>query len=113
MAAAAARLTAPGVGMDAGCVPGTTLRLMFQGLHQFQIKVLGIGFPCFAALKMLAACLQPCCASHSQKTEIPNSEGKYFTMHRCVMGGHAAVLAATLAPVCAVLSKIVSTCICS
>ena len=29
---AVARLTAPGVGMDAGCVPGETLRLMFQGL---------------------------------------------------------------------------------
>ena len=31
VAAAAARLTAPGVGTDAGCVPGETLRLMFQG----------------------------------------------------------------------------------
>ena len=31
VAAAAARLTAPGVGIDAGCVSGTTLRLMFQG----------------------------------------------------------------------------------
>lgn len=31
VAAAAARLTAPGVGVDAGCVPGETLRLMFQG----------------------------------------------------------------------------------
>lgn len=29
---AVARLSAPGVGMDAGCVPGETLRLMFQGL---------------------------------------------------------------------------------
>lgn len=29
---AVARLTAPGVGIDAGCVPGETLRLMFQGL---------------------------------------------------------------------------------
>jgi len=29
---AVARLTAPGVGMDAGCVPGETMRLMFQGL---------------------------------------------------------------------------------
>lgn len=29
---AVARLTAPGVGTDAGCVPGETLRLMFQGL---------------------------------------------------------------------------------
>ncbi len=28
---AVARLSAPGVGMDAGCVPGETLRLMFQG----------------------------------------------------------------------------------
>lgn len=28
---AVARLTAPGIGMDAGCVPGETLRLMFQG----------------------------------------------------------------------------------
>ena len=31
VAAAAARLTAPGVGLDAGCVPGDTLRLMAQG----------------------------------------------------------------------------------
>ena len=31
VAAAAARLTAPGVGTDAGCVSGSTLRLMFQG----------------------------------------------------------------------------------
>jgi cystathionine beta-lyase family protein involved in aluminum resistance len=31
IAAAAARLTAPGVGMDAGCVSGSTLRLMAQG----------------------------------------------------------------------------------
>ena len=29
--AAQARLTAPGVGMDAGCVPGDTVRLMMQG----------------------------------------------------------------------------------
>lgn len=29
---AVARLGAPGVGVDAGCVPGETLRLMFQGL---------------------------------------------------------------------------------
>jgi cystathionine beta-lyase family protein involved in aluminum resistance len=29
---ALARLSAPGVGSDAGCVPGETLRLMFQGL---------------------------------------------------------------------------------
>lgn len=29
---AVARLSAPGVGSDAGCVPGETLRLMFQGL---------------------------------------------------------------------------------
>lgn len=28
---ALARLTAPGIGTDAGCVPGETLRLMFQG----------------------------------------------------------------------------------
>jgi cystathionine beta-lyase family protein involved in aluminum resistance len=32
VAAAAARLTAPGVGLDAGCVSGDTLRLMAQGL---------------------------------------------------------------------------------
>ena len=31
VAAAAARLTAPGVGTDAGCLSGSTLRLMFQG----------------------------------------------------------------------------------
>ena len=30
---AVARMSAPGVGMDAGCVPGETLRLMFQGLY--------------------------------------------------------------------------------
>ena len=29
--AAQARLTAPGVGIDAGCVPGDTVRLMMQG----------------------------------------------------------------------------------
>ena len=28
---AVARLTAPGIGIDAGCVPGETLRLMYQG----------------------------------------------------------------------------------
>ena len=31
IAAVQARLTAPGVGLDAGCVPGGTLRLMMQG----------------------------------------------------------------------------------
>ena len=31
VAAAGARLTAPGVGLDAGAVPADTLRLMFQG----------------------------------------------------------------------------------
>ena len=31
VAAAAARLTAPGVGLDAGCVEASTLRLQFQG----------------------------------------------------------------------------------
>ena len=30
--AAQARLTAPGVGIDAGCVPGDTVRLMMQGI---------------------------------------------------------------------------------
>jgi cystathionine beta-lyase family protein involved in aluminum resistance len=30
---AVSRMSAPGVGMDAGCVPGETLRLMFQGLY--------------------------------------------------------------------------------
>ena len=29
---AVARMSAPGVGMDAGCVPGETLRLMYQGI---------------------------------------------------------------------------------
>ena len=33
VAAAAARLTAPGIGLDAGAIEGSTLRLMFQGLH--------------------------------------------------------------------------------
>ena len=33
VAAAAARLTAPGVGVDAGSVSGETLRLMAQGTH--------------------------------------------------------------------------------
>lgn len=33
VAAAAARLTAPGVGLDAGGVPGSTLRLMAQGTY--------------------------------------------------------------------------------
>lgn len=32
VAAAAARLTAPGVGVDAGSVSGETLRLMAQGM---------------------------------------------------------------------------------
>ena len=32
VAAAAARLTAPGVGMDAGCVEASTLRLQMQGM---------------------------------------------------------------------------------
>ena len=32
VARAVARLSAPGVGSDAGCVPGETLRFMFQGL---------------------------------------------------------------------------------
>ena len=31
IAAVGARLTAPGVGLDAGCVDGQTQRLMFQG----------------------------------------------------------------------------------
>ena len=30
--AAAARLCAPGIGMDAGATPGDTMRLMMQGL---------------------------------------------------------------------------------
>ena len=34
VAAAGARLTAPGIGLDAGAVPGETLRLMFQGLFR-------------------------------------------------------------------------------
>lgn len=32
IAAVGARLTAPGVGLDAGCVDGQTLRLMYQGV---------------------------------------------------------------------------------
>ena len=32
--AALARMSAPGVGADAGCVPGETLRLLFQGLRR-------------------------------------------------------------------------------
>ena len=32
--ATGARLTAPGIGLDAGCVDGQTQRLMFQG-HSF------------------------------------------------------------------------------
>ena len=44
VAAAAARLTAPGVGMDAGCVPGEALRIMAQGklpctLHARHVQV--------------------------------------------------------------------------
>jgi cystathionine beta-lyase family protein involved in aluminum resistance len=31
VAACAARLTAPGIGIDSGCVSGETLRLMMQG----------------------------------------------------------------------------------
>lgn len=36
IAAAGARLTAPGVGLDAGAVPSETLRLMFQGTSDQQ-----------------------------------------------------------------------------
>lgn len=34
-----ARLTAPGVGLDAGCVPGDTVRLMMQGTMLIQIDL--------------------------------------------------------------------------
>lgn len=40
---AVARLTAPGVGMDAGCVPGETLRLMFQGGRGWGCTAVGAG----------------------------------------------------------------------
>ena len=47
VAAAAARLTAPGVGKDAGAVSGETLRLMFQGAPprrcQPRIRVQSLG----------------------------------------------------------------------
>ena len=36
--AAGARLTAPGVGLDAGAVPGETLRLMFQGAYLYCLE---------------------------------------------------------------------------
>lgn len=36
---AVARMSAPGVGMDAGSVPGETLRLMFQGLYMCPVTV--------------------------------------------------------------------------
>jgi hypothetical protein len=34
VSAVGARLAAPGIGTDAGGVPGTTLRLLFQGTHE-------------------------------------------------------------------------------
>ena len=34
MAAVGARLTAPGIGLEAGGVPGSTLRIMFQGKRE-------------------------------------------------------------------------------
>lgn len=36
VSAVGARLAAPGIGTDAGGVPGTTLRLLFQGEDEFQ-----------------------------------------------------------------------------
>ena len=49
VAAAAARLTAPGVGVDAGCVSGETLRIMAQGklpctLHAKHVYAVEWGF---------------------------------------------------------------------
>jgi cystathionine beta-lyase family protein involved in aluminum resistance len=34
VSAVGARLAAPGIGTDAGGVPGTTLRVLFQGMHE-------------------------------------------------------------------------------
>lgn len=42
--AAVARLTAPGIGLDAGCVDGQTLRLMFQGLYLAPMVGDGMGW---------------------------------------------------------------------
>lgn len=56
--AAAARLTAPGVGVDAGCVSGGTLRLMFQG-----VALLGLRQSVWRSLgeMMSAGCRGACC----------------------------------------------------
>lgn len=54
---AVARLTAPGIGMDAGCVPGETLRLMFQGGRAAALVVLLVeyqGGPVALAVVLLA-----------------------------------------------------------
>lgn len=50
-----ARLTAPGIGMDAGCVPGETLRLMFQGEHKG-------AFSCAFECRHEAVQTCPCCS---------------------------------------------------
>lgn len=52
VAAANARLSSPGVGLDAGCVPGETLRLMFQGV-----------FPCHHNSARICSneCSESCC----------------------------------------------------
>ena len=59
---AGARLTAPGVGLDSGAVPGETLRLMFQGkqsAHSFQILVLSTNFSASGAMTLR---MVPCIA---------------------------------------------------
>ena len=60
--AALARLTAPGVGADAGCVPGETLRLMFQGLFLApQVRSNQGRRPVLSFIRALAAAgAQPC-----------------------------------------------------
>jgi cystathionine beta-lyase family protein involved in aluminum resistance len=45
VAAVGARLAAPGIGTDAGGVPGTTMRILFQGELGFRLeKVNVLGF---------------------------------------------------------------------
>ena len=48
VAAAAARLTAPGVGLDAGCVEASTLRLQFQGAQFVQASQPGTSYHALA-----------------------------------------------------------------
>ena len=56
VAAAGARMNAPGVGLDAGAVPGETLRLMFQGANILSPKRGRISRPWTEALINASPC---------------------------------------------------------